>query len=274
MTERQDAESGTTQGATEGRSQTSKASIADGPEWMHDKEFLLRAGQELLVSLGVDSSWVDRLPGLEGPIEQLQELQGEVDAEHGRLGSDGDPADNDRNEGEAPSIDEYSPQQRQRLNALIDEILPIVLPVARQTMDRLDERGIRPEIAGGSAPALRAALQDVESLYESGSWRTANGETLDGYLRWFTDEHSALGVEAVPPTRTEIRTIVTVVRGMPRATVRRIAKFRGRLYLGIVVRILLRLLRHESAQGTAEETTGASQYVASQHGTPQHQSQE
>lgn len=264
MTERQDAESGTTQGATEDRSQTSKASIADGPEWMHDKEFLLRAGQELLVSLGVDSSWVDRLPSLEGPIEQLQELQGEVDAEHGRLGSDAEPEDG-RNEGEAPSIDEYSPQQRQRLNALIDEILPIVLPVARQTMDRLDERGIRPEIAGGSAPALRAALQDVESLYESGSWRTANGETLDGYLRWFTDEHSALGVEAVPPTRAEIRTIVTVVRGMPRATVRRIAKFRGRLYLGIVVRILLRLLRHESAQGTAEETTGASQHVASQH---------
>ncbi|UEJ81345.1 hypothetical protein Bra3105_10845 [Brachybacterium halotolerans subsp. kimchii] len=149
-----------------------------------------------------------------------------------------------------------------------------MLPVARQTMDRLDERGIRPEIAGGSAPALRAALRDVESLYDSGSWRTADGETLDGYLRWFTDQHSALSVAAVPPTGAEVRAIVTVVRGMPRATVRRIAKFRGRLYLGIVVRILLRLLRHDSAENAADATGGAAQHAASQPGTPQHHSQE
>lgn len=203
--------------------------------WTRDRAFLEQAGQELLIAVGIDEPRARELPRLVRLAEQMDAFQTAVDASHGAT------------EGSSVAVDDYSPEERQQLNDLLGEIASIALPVADQGIQLLAERGIRLELAALDGSATRMALREIEMIYNSGQWRDLSGTALDDYFALFADRHSACRTVPVKPTRREIRAIVAVLRCMPPTTVRRMVKLRGRLFLSVMVRFLLRGVRHAEA---------------------------
>lgn len=227
--------------------------------WAEDEEFLMQAGMEFLIALGVHEVRVQGLPRLRELLRQSEALEAEITGSHEPPSDQAGDADAHDAEDATPAggmtVDDMTPEQRERFNGLVDEAAPLALPIAGQVLDRLEERGIRTAIVGYRAAELRAMLADAQDLYDSGRWRDAEESTLSEYVGWIAERHDA-HVTPVAPEGREIRAIVTVLRAMPKATIRRIAKMRNRLYLGVLVRFLLRTARSDSSSGDGTSGSG------------------
>lgn len=217
--------------------------------WTEDQEFLIQAGMELLLALGVRAETVARLPELrniEAELDALAEHYARAEPESDSVvGADEDP-------GVAVDPDRALAEARARYDAILEKAYRIAEPAAVETLAMLDRERIRPELVGVDRDSLHHGLSDLQSLYASGTWRGGDGETLGNHLQWIQDRHPWT-VTALSPERGEVVRIVEVLRRMPKATLKRIARARQRTWLRVLILSALFSLRRDP-EGFRSET--------------------
>ncbi|MFC7463354.1 hypothetical protein [Brachybacterium sp. GCM10030252] len=208
--------------------------------------------QEVLLALGVRPETVSRLPELDALWQEIRR----VGRQYPELSLEEEPPPAAERPGVGTSA-ETPPEVRARFENDLDRAYRLGMPLACETLAALDEHEIRPELAGYDRAALQAGLTDLEDLYESGSWRGADGATLRGYVDWVQERHPWRTAVA-PPRRGEVPRIVDVLRRVPPATLRPVTKTRNRFVLGFLVRIGLYMIRRNpgltDVTGTADST--------------------
>lgn len=195
--------------------------------WISDRDFLFQAARELLVALGAsekDAAGLAEVPGLLTEAnDRLAQADGEMTA----------------SAAEEP----------------LGRLLAILVPAATQILAGLDRRGIDPALIAVSRPALGEAVADVERLEATGEWRNWEAACVDDLIdRFLTDRD--ISAPAISAGQREIWKIVSVLRDMPRATIKRIFKVTSRPALTALITGFLRLFRVE--EGPSFDSTPAS----------------
>lgn len=184
--------------------------------WISDRDFLFQAARELLVTLGAsekDAAGLAEVPGLLSEAsDRLAQADSEVTA----------------SAAEEP----------------LGRLLTILVPAATQILAGLDRRGIDPALIAVSRPALGEAVADLERLEATGEWRGWDAGCVDDLIDRFLNDRDISG-PAMGAGQREIWKIVSVLRDMPRPTIKRIFKVTSRPALTALITGFLRLFRVE-----------------------------
>lgn len=209
--------------------------------WMRDEAFCWVAAGELLTALGVRPETVR-------PLGELRPLIAELKARDERT-----------NPAERPdSGAELDPAERARVHDMIDRAAPVLLPLAREVLERLRALRIRTELVGLDADAIARLVDRLEETYREGAWRTMGDEELQTLIADRLAEDPT--VEPATPGPAELGRIVGVLRGMPRPTLERITKVTSAPALMALVGGGLAMLRSGSTglSSTDQSSTGDS----------------
>ncbi|MCL6422180.1 hypothetical protein Bequi_02035 [Brachybacterium sp. JHP9] len=205
------------------------SSPVGGEPTPEDAEFLALAitfAREALIALGVDHPALARLEEVPAAAQRMEELTARSSALESA-----DPA--------APLPEDL----RQEFIEVVDHLAVIVLPLARQGLDALDERGVRLELIGCDTAGARGLLDRTEALWQRGDWRDPDSEEFRALARGELLDPAPLEVPMAKATHREVQEVVSVLRAMPRPLVRRILKVTSAPALYAVVQALLLGLR-------------------------------
>lgn len=219
-----------------------------------------QAADELLTALAVSSTAHRNLVEMHRAFERAEALgvlssfSEMSDDEEGSDGEDGDGAGPDGGAGpvadspetsaEESRAPEMSPEERAKVNDVVDAMATSVLPLAAEVLERLDAERIRPELVGLSRPGLDSALAMLGEVHREGSWRELPNEEFFGrFSELFSAVEPLIRTPPLAPERGETGRIVAVLRRMPKQTVTRVTRVWNPLLLRIMISIGLRALR-------------------------------
>lgn len=184
--------------------------VPPGFAWVQDRDFLWVAAGEFLLALGVREETVRPLGQLRPLYEKWEQVEKEL------LG----PA---AGASTGVSLHPLDDRQRAELDDDIARALAVLVPIAEEVLPQLDKQRICPEILGYRRESLDGALADLRAYAADEGWRGKDEAAIEEHLRWIESRHRM----ETPPAKAsagEVRRIVTILRRMPRRTLRRITK--------------------------------------------------
>lgn len=196
--------------------------------WIGDRAFLWQAARELLVALGATEAEAAHLAEVPDLLTKADDCFTAAPEDEPRAAVAAEP---------------------------VERLLDIVVPAANQVLAGIDQRGIDPALIAVSRPALGEAVAELTELASSGRWRDWQASSVDDLITGFLADRD-ISAPAINPGQKDIWKIVSVLRDMPRPTIKRIFKVTSRPALTALITGFLHLFRVE--EGPSFDSTPAS----------------
>ncbi|MGA4669305.1 hypothetical protein ACPCG0_05815 [Propionibacteriaceae bacterium Y1923] len=197
--------------------------------WTKDPRQVADVAHQVLVAAGVDpatAAVVDDLAADLPALERMQALTGTG--------------------GQTGSLTGLPPAELDRALGLFERVHPLAVAV----MDRLDVLGVRPEIIGVSSAKTRDVLDALAGVIATDEWRRRDASGVDRLLAGVDEQVGGDfdSGEQVSATKQEVNTIISVLKALPRPTLKKISPVTSTLALRAIVTGLLSSARYANAQ--------------------------
>ncbi|MGD8215962.1 hypothetical protein [Aestuariimicrobium sp. Y1814] len=201
--------------------------------WTKDPRQVADVAHQVLVAAGVDpatAAVVDDLAADLPALERMQALTGTG--------------------GQTGSLTGLPPAELDRALGLFERVHPLAVAV----MDRLDVLGVRPEIIGVSSAKARDVLDALAGVIATDEWRRRDAAGVDRLLAGVDEQVGGDfdSGEQVSATKQEVNTIISVLKALPRPTLKKITPVTSTLALRAIVTGLLSSASYDNAQPSTD----------------------